>query len=107
MTTASTPVRVGIVLCTLATALVHLSLNFPDAIFILNGAGYLALLVALFAPVPWLATYRPWIRWAFIGYTALTIVLWLVMGERTPLGYFNKISEVLLLLLLLRVSPSR
>ena len=40
--------RIGIVVLTLATALIHLQLNFPDPVFILNGLGYLTLLAALF-----------------------------------------------------------
>jgi hypothetical protein len=34
-----TALRVGIVLLTMATALIHLQLAFPDPAFILNGLG--------------------------------------------------------------------
>ena len=44
----NTVLRVGIALLTLATALIHLQLNFPDPAFILNGLGYLTLLAALY-----------------------------------------------------------
>ena len=94
-------VRVGIVVLTLATALIHLQLAFPDPAFILNGLGYLTLLAVLYLPVGRLARYRGILRWALIGYTALTIFLWIVLGARTPIGYIDKIIEILLILLLL------
>jgi hypothetical protein len=86
-------------LLTLATALIHLQLNFPDPTFILNGLGYLALIAALFLPS--LARYRGLVRWALIGYTALTILLWLFLGARTPIGYMDKVIEIVLIALLL------
>ena len=93
-------VTTGIVVLTLATALIHVTLNFPDPIFILNGLGYLTLLAALFVPVPWLEQRRQLVRWAFIGFTALTVFLWVLIGERTTIGYVAKIIEVLLIALL-------
>jgi hypothetical protein len=103
MTTTETgthgALRAGIALLTLATALIHLQLNFPDPMFILNGLGYLALLAALFLPS--LARNRRLVRWALIGYTALTILLWLLLGARTPIGYMDKVIEIVLIVLLL------
>ncbi|MCG3206736.1 MAG: hypothetical protein FOGNACKC_00335 [Anaerolineae bacterium] len=90
----------GIILLTIATALVHFSLLFPDVVFILNGLGYLTLLAALYLPLPQLAGYRRMIRWALLGYTALTIVLWLIMGSRILLAYIDKTIEVILIVLL-------
>jgi hypothetical protein len=98
---ASTALRVGIVLLTLATALIHLQLAFPDPAFILNGLGYLALLAALYLPVPRLARYRNIVRRVLIGFTALTILLWILLGARTPIGYVDKAIEIALILLLL------
>ena len=98
-TTNNGALRAGIAALTLATALIHLQLNFPDPVFILNGLGYLALLVALFLPS--LARYRGLVRWALIGYTALTILLWLFLGARTPIGYMDKVIEIVLIALLL------
>jgi len=98
---AISPLQIGIIVLTLATAVTHITLNFPDPIFILNGLGYLALLVALFAPLPLLAPYRHYARWALIGYTALTIVLWIAIGARSPIGFINKANELMLLALLL------
>ena len=107
MTTATSPFRplgLGIVVLTLITAAIHLylgSLGLP--MFVLNGLGYLALLAALYAPVPRLAPYKNVIRWALIGYTALTVVLWLFItgGVSTALGYTNKAVELVLIVLLL------
>lgn len=60
MTSAVAPgtLRIGIIVLTAATALIHLQLNFPDPVFILNGLGYLTLLAALYLPVPQLALPR-------------------------------------------------
>lgn len=90
----------GIILLTIATAIIHFSLLFPDVLFILNGLGYLGLLAALYLPLAFLANYRSWARWALLGYTALTVILWVIMGARTPLGYIDKAIEIVLIILL-------
>jgi hypothetical protein len=93
--------RIGIAVLTLATALIHLQLNFPDPVFILNGLGYLVLLAALFVPIPQIARYRIAVRLVLVGYAALTILLWVLVGARTPIGYIDKGIEVVLISLLL------
>ena len=98
---SETILQVGIVLLTLATALIHLQLAFPDPAFILNGLGYLALLAALYLPIPQVAPYRNLVRWALVGYAALSIVLWIFLGARTPIGYIDKAIELSLIALLL------
>ena len=95
--------RLGIVILTLTTAIIHLylgSLGLP--LFVLNGLGYLTLLAALYGPIPQLAPYRNAVRWLLVGFTALTVVLWLVItgGASTALGYIDKVVEVLLIVLL-------
>src|SRR5215475_7126060 len=96
----------GIILFTLATAFLHLSL-FPilglDPIF-LNGFGYLALLGAYFLPIPFLQQRHNLVWWALFGYTILTIVLWIILGEKNfsastsaMIGYYAKTAEVILL----------
>ncbi len=85
----------------LVAALIHFSLNFPDPVFILNGLGYLTLLAALYLPIPRVARYRNTVRWVLIGFTALTIFLWILLGARTPIGYIDKAIEVALIVLLL------
>ncbi len=93
--------HLALIVLTLATALIHMALNFPDIVFILNGLGYVALLAVLTLPLPRLESYRPMARWAMIGYTALAIVIWLIIGERSPIGYSTKAIEVALIIVLL------
>jgi hypothetical protein len=92
--------QVGIVALTLITAVVHLTLSFPDPVFILNGLGYLSLLAALFLPLPFARDHRQLVRYAFMGFTALTIFLWVLIGLRTFEGYATKAVELVLLGLL-------
>lgn len=105
-TTATSPsvLRLGVIVLTLTTAIIHLYLGLSSSLppFVLNGLGYLALLAALYLPIPQLTPYRSTIRWVLVGYTALTIVLWLVItgGASTTIGYIDKIVEVLLIVLL-------
>jgi hypothetical protein len=99
-TASGSLLRAAIVLLTLGTAVTHLLLNFPDPVFILNGLGYLGLLGALYLPIPIFARHRRLIRRVLIGYTALTIFLWMLFGARTPIGYVNKLNELALIVLL-------
>jgi len=96
---AGYPVMSGIILTTLITAIVHLSFGIP--LFILNGLGYLGLLVLLYAPLAVLQRFRPAVRIALIGYTLLTIVLYFVMGPPfTAVGLLTKAVEAVLVALL-------
>ncbi|GDX67143.1 hypothetical protein LBMAG37_02970 [Anaerolineae bacterium] len=89
-------VQVAIVVLALATALVHIWLAIPDTMvaFYLNGAGYIALLIALY--LPQLSRWQRLTRIGLIGYTLLTIVLWVLIGAHTQLAYADKAVEVLL-----------
>jgi hypothetical protein len=98
---ANFALQLGIVVLTLGTAFIHFSLNFPDPVFILNGLGYLALLAALYLPIPQLESRRDIVRWALVGFAVLTIFLWILFGVRGPLGYADKAIEVVLIVLLL------
>ena len=100
-TSTDSALRAGIVVLTLGTALIHLQLAFPDPVFILNGLGYLTLLAALYLPIPRIARYRTLVRLVLIGYAALTIFLWVLLGLRTPVGYIDKAIEIALIALLL------
>ena len=74
--------------------MIHLYLGlqgFP--LFVLNGLGYLGLLAALILPIPRISEYRNLVRWVFVGYTALTIFLWILAGARNSLGYTDKVSR--------------
>ncbi len=103
--------RVGILLLTLATALIHIflafsaipyyGLNFGVVLFVLNGLGYLALLAVLQLPIPQLARFRSVARWTLVAYAALTIVLFFVMAPFYDfIGYLDKAIEVVLIVLL-------
>lgn len=94
-------IRIGVVVLTLMAAIVHLSLLFPDPVFILNGLGYLTLLAALYLPIPRLVPHRRLVRGTLIGYATLTILAWVAIGERTLLGYSTTAGEVALIILLL------
>lgn len=99
---AGDPLRIGVIILTVGTALIHLYLGlqgFP--LFILNGLGYLALLAALSLPIPRISEYRDFTRWVLAGYAALTIFLWILVGARNAIGYTDKIIELALILLLL------
>lgn len=101
--------QIAIIVLTVATALVHLQRAFlalqendlfTTAMFTANCLGYLALAAGLYAPIPSLAPYRKWIRWVFIGFTLVTIAGWLAIGAREPIGYIDKVIEVVLVILL-------
>lgn len=83
-----------------ATAVVHISLLFPDPVFILNGLGYLTFLGAYLLGRKRLGERFRWVRYGFIAYTGITILLWVLIGARTPLGYLTKVIEILLVGLL-------
>ena len=95
----------GIIAATLATALLHISLFFElenklDPIF-LNGFGYLGLLGAYFLPIPFFQQRHKLVWWALLGYTILTFVLWVILGDKhfvwgtySAIGYFAKVAEI-------------
>lgn len=95
-----TGIQIGIILLTIATAVIHLVLGIPNGLFmfILNGIGYLALLVALY--LPQLKSQQKLVRWVLIGYTAVTVLGWVFVGGRTPIAYIDKLIEVALIALL-------
>jgi hypothetical protein len=98
------PVQIGIIVLTLATAMIHFALNFMmgklDILFTLNGLGYLVLLAALFLPLPLVRRYRSLVRIVFIVYTLVTIAMWAAFGMRDVLGYTTKAIEMALVALL-------
>jgi hypothetical protein len=94
----------AIIVLTLATALIHLSLQFPDVMFILNGLGYLGLLAATYLSLPVAKDNPRLVRWAYLGFTAVSILAWVAIGDKSwpagMLGYITKLIEVALLALL-------
>jgi hypothetical protein len=108
--------HIGIIVSTLATALLHLSLfthlGFTDPIF-LNGFGFLGLLGAYFLPIPFFQEKHKLVWWALVGYTVLTIVLWVILGDKnfvpgttSAIGYYAKAAEVILLVFLWSDKPA-
>lgn len=97
-------IQFAIIALASATACIHwvLSFWFPtgQSIFILNGLGYIGLLVLLYGPLPQLASYRQQLRWALFVYTSVTILLWILIGERRAIAYLDKLLEVGLVVLL-------
>ncbi|GCE26269.1 hypothetical protein KDA_17530 [Dictyobacter alpinus] len=102
-------VSIAILLLALGTALAHFYLAAqPDEDlrfwFLLNGIGYLGLLGAFFLPA--LKAYQGITRWVLLGYTLLTIILWLFLGSPSegsfdPFDVSVKVIEVILCLLLI------
>jgi hypothetical protein len=101
--------RTALVILTIITALIHFerAIQDPDIriLFILNGLGYFALLAGFYLPA--FQRFHKAIRWIFVTYTAVTILLyfvWVAMsGEWTiPLGPLAKIVEAIMIVLIVR-----
>jgi len=94
----------AVILLTLATSFIHFSLLFPDPLFILNGLGFLALLVLYYLPANLTLKYHNLIHSVFIGYTIITILAWIAIGNKSwpagTLGYITVIIEIALVILL-------
>ena len=101
--------QIALIALTAITALIHFQRAIEDPeiriLFILNGLGYFALLAAFYLPA--FQKFHNLVRWAFIGYTAVTILLyfvWVAMsGEWTiPWGPVAKIAEAAMIVIILR-----
>src|SRR5215211_1701136 len=101
--------QIALIILTVITALIHFerAIEDPDIriLFVLNGLGYFALLAAFYLPA--FQRFHSLVRWAFIVYIAITILLyfvWVAMsGEWTiPLGPLAKIVEAAMIVMLLR-----
>ncbi len=77
-----------------------LPLSLP-VLFVLNFAGYIVLLGALYLPA--LQRFQRLTRWLLIGYTSITILLWYLIsgGHSDLMAYIDKFVEVVLIALLL------
>ena len=100
----------------LFTAIIHLVvLNIQiraeegsiDLLFTLNGLGYLVLLYAVLRTPSFLAGRENLVQYAFIAYTAVTIIAFLAIGdtgfgggEVNVLGWITKLDEILLIIAL-------
>ncbi|MCB9135305.1 MAG: hypothetical protein H6636_07750 [Anaerolineales bacterium] len=102
-----------ITILTLITAVVHLFLGINgglsldpshglNILFVLNGIGYIYLVLAVFWIPNFLKDQNPLLRRVFIGYVLVTIVLYFVIngleGVTSAVGMFTKVVEVLLLI---------
>lgn len=92
----------AIVGLTLATAYIHSTLG--GLLFTLNALGYLGLaaliVIGAAAPSPVVKRFSWFPRLALLGYTAMTIAGYLVMGPYFTLGFIAKGIEVTLVTLL-------
>jgi hypothetical protein len=100
--------RTLIILLTLITAVIHVYFFITDpkggllfTLWLLNGIGYLGLLGLLYLPLGLPASLHRLVRPFFIGYTILTIALYIIIN--LPTGYWSvpwapiaKLAEALL-----------
>jgi hypothetical protein len=98
---AGVALTTGIVALAAATAYIHLTLG--GLLFLLNGLGYAGLMglivIGALAPHPLIARFDWFPRLALLGYTAMTITGYLVMGPYFGLGWITKGIEVALIAL--------
>ena len=63
------------------------------------------MLAAYFLPIPFFQQKRRLVWWALVGYTILTFILWLILGDKTfsfdfsnaAIGYYARVAELFLL----------
>jgi hypothetical protein len=98
----------------LVTGIIHLALgadflsNGADIMFLLNGIGFLGLTGLYLLPLAFVLPYRAVVRWVLIGYTVLTIVLWVVMnGQLEVGGLAAKLAELAIVVVLLLDRPKK
>src|SRR4030042_6294104 len=98
--------RILIVLLTLITVGIHiyfysLGNGLLFTMFLLNALGYLGLLGLLFLPLKLPTSLHRLVRPVFIGYTILTIALYIYIGVTSgiwsvPLAPISKVAEAVL-----------
>ncbi len=101
------PKQIGILVSGLATAFLHLYLFTKMGLdpIVLNGLGFIGLLGAYFLPISFFQQKHKLVWWGLVGYTVLTIILWVILGNKsfvfdmsTPaIGYYAKVAELFLL----------
>jgi hypothetical protein len=102
--------RIMIIILTLITAGIHFYFFTTGSgllftLFLLNALGYLGLLGLLYLPLKLPDSLHKLVRPVFIGFTILTIGLYIIIGATSgvwsvPLAPIAKLSEVLLVWLL-------
>ncbi len=97
--------HIAIILLATATGLIHLWLGLRgpglDIMFTLNGLGYLMLAAVGYLPIAPLAKYQTLARWGLAAFAAVTIIGWIFIGLKIPLGYITKVIEVVLIILVI------
>jgi hypothetical protein len=104
--------RGAILILGLFTAIVHLvilpvlggflPLSDLDYLFLLNGLGYIVLLVIFFTNPTFDRGRTPLLHYAFIVYTFATILAWFALGDMgDKLAWVTKLDEVLLIVALI------
>ena len=101
-------IRILMIIAALVTSAVHLvlGLGFLNDIlgylFLCNAIGFLGLTAMYLRPVNFFKPYHEQLRWGLVGFSALTIVLWVVMNGKLDLpGVTAKTAEGALIILLL------
>ncbi len=115
--TRTGPVQIGVTILALATAGVHLylfliegflapALGYEETmvpiyqfLFVANFLGYVTLVVALYL-IPPLARFRPVVRVLLIALATASIISYFHVNVRDLLGDVNKLTELLLVMLL-------
>lgn len=97
-TATDSTLRIAIVTLALATGVIHATLGGP--LFTLNAAGYAVAAVAMLIPLGIAVRLRWLVRLGLIGYAAMAIVGWLLIGPRYDVAYLAKAIEVTLIALL-------
>ncbi len=107
--TRATSSKIALIVLTIITALLHFQRAIADPdiriLFILNGLGYFALLAAFYMPA--FQKHHKLARWTFVGYTAVTILLyfvWVAMSAdwTVPVGPIAKVIEAVMIYLIVR-----
>jgi hypothetical protein len=100
--------RTLIIILTLITTVIHIYFFTTDpkggllfTMFLLNALGYLGLLGLLYLPLGLPTSLKRLIRPVFIGYTILTIVLYIIISAQSgiwsaPMAPIAKVAEVIL-----------
>ncbi len=103
-----TLVRVLMIVAALVTAVIHAVLALGmlgeafSFVFFLNAFGFIGLTAMYLRPLAFFKPHHEALRWGLVGYSALTILLWVIMnGQPDPAGIASKLAELALIILLL------
>jgi hypothetical protein len=106
--TKLTLVRVLMIVAALVTAAVHVVLalgmlnDILAYLFFLNALGFIGLTAMYLRPLAFFKPYHEALRWGLVGFSAVTILLWVIMnGNPDPGGVTAKLAEIALIVLLL------